>query len=207
MTPVDLTGGVAVRLASLCLDARGRLRDFALWDVAVRGALLVDLARADRLAHEDDGITVDAAPTGFPPADRLLAAVEVEPERSLDWWLDHGGVRMRDLAEANLASGRWVVRRRFPGRRYEDVSAVAADDRRLLAGPPPDDGSPGAAAVRVLGLACGAGGRPEPVDEQDLSPTGPLRWICEAVTAHLDVAHRHNLRAAGAADGGSVPYY
>lgn len=204
---VDLTDGVAVRLSSLCLDRTGRLRDFALWDVAARGALLVDLARTGRLTQDDDSVTIDGTPTGFGPADRLLAATAVEPEHSLDWWLDHGGVRMRDVAEANVASGRWVVRRRLLRRRFEDPSAVAAADRALDPRRPDDGWSPDTAAVMVLALACGALQPPEPVVDGELSPTGPLRWICEAVTGHLDRAHRQNLLGAGAADGGSVPYF
>jgi hypothetical protein len=204
---MDLTGGVAVRLSSLCLDRTGRLRDFALWDDAARGALLVDLARTDRLGHDEESVTIDGTPTGFGPADRLLAAIAVEPEHSLDWWMGHGGVGMRDLAEANVASGRWVVRPRVLGRRFDDASPVGAADRARDPRGPEADWSAETAAVMVLGLACGAFGRPEPIADDELASTGSLRWICEAVTTHLDAAHRGNLRAAGAADGGSVPYY
>jgi hypothetical protein len=49
----------------------------------------------------------------------------------------------------------------------------------------------------VLALAGGARRPPEPVTDPALSPTGPLRWICEAVTAHLDVAHWRNQLAPG----------
>jgi hypothetical protein len=202
---VDLSGGVAVRLSSLCLDPRGRLRDFALWDVSARGALLVDLARTGRLSQDEESVTVDGTPTGFDPADRLLAAIAVEPEQSLDWWLDHGGVRMGDLAEANVASGRWTVHRRLLGRRFTDPSPVAADDRARDPHRLPDgEWAPDTAAVMVLATACGALRPPEPVTDAELSPTGPLRWICEAVTAHLEQAHRQNLLRAGSTDGGGV---
>jgi hypothetical protein len=201
---MDLSGGVAVRLSSLCLDAQGRLRDFALWDVAARGALLVDLARTGRLSQDEESVTVDGTPTGFGPADRLLAAMAVEPEQSLDWWLDHGGVRMGDLAEANVASGRWAAHRRLLGRRFADASPVGAADRALDPQRPDRDWPPDTAAVVVLAVACGALRPPEPVTEAELSPTGPLRWICEAVTTHLDQAHRQNLLRAGATDGGGV---
>jgi hypothetical protein len=159
---LDLTGGVAVRLASLCLDDDGRLRDFALWDDAARGALLVDLTRTGRLAQDDESVTIDGSPTGFGPADRLLAAIEVEPEQSLDWWMGHGGVGMRDLAEANVASGRWIVRPRLLGRRFEDLSSDGAADRGRNPWRPTDDWSPETAAVMLLGLACSAFGRPVP---------------------------------------------
>ena len=208
---MDLSNGVAARLAAVCLDDDGRLRDFDIWDTATRAALIVDLVRAGRLADDTDSITVDLSPTGFPPADRLLAAMEVEPERPLTWWSDHGGVRLDDVAEACVQAGRWTVERRLLGRRYEVAGAGAGAqtiEDRSLDGRRPDDMSPETAAVAVLGMACGAWRhRPEPVSEGDLTATGPLRWICESVTAHLEQTHRHNLRAAGAADGGSVPYY
>jgi hypothetical protein len=197
---VNLADGVAVQLAGLCLDDKGRLRDFALWDDAARGALLVDLARAGRLTDEPDGVMVDGAPTGFAPADRLLAAIAVEPEQSLDWWIEHGGVGMRDVAEAAVEAGRWREERTLLGRRYEDLSG--GTDLGLA----PEHRSPDTAAVLVLAIACGALGMPEPVVEEELAGTGPLRWVCEAVTDHLEWAHRRNLRAAGAADGGFSPY-
>jgi hypothetical protein len=196
---VDLAAGVAARLASLCLDDKGRLADFPLWDVAARGALLVDLAWAGRLTQDDDSVMIDGTPTGFEPADRLLAAIEVEPEHSLDWWMDHGGVGMRDLAEANVATGRWHVRRHLLGHRFQNTAA--ADDAAA------DTAAPDTAALLVLATASGALlRRPEPLLDEELEPTGPLRWICTAVTAHLEETHRRNLHAAGA-DDGSIPYY
>jgi hypothetical protein len=203
---VDLSTGVAVRLAAVCLTDDGRLREFDIWDTAARGALLVDLARAGRLVHETDSIAIDVAPTGFPPADRLLAAIEVEPERPLAFWLDMGGVRMEDVADAAVEAGRWTVRRALLGRRYQDLHP--ADVHDPADGWGPDDVLPEAAAVAVLATACGAWGRrPEEPAEEDLTDTGPLRWICETVAGHLQEAQRRNLRAAGAADGTGSPYY
>jgi hypothetical protein len=186
----DLADGVAAQLAGLCLDDDGWLRDYPLWNVAARGALLVDLARAGRLTDEPDGVMVDSTPTGFGPADRLLTAVTVEPEQSLDWWLAYGGVRMRDVADECVRQGRWEVHRSLLGRRYTDLSGTHEPDRQ----------DPGTAAVLVLAMACGAFGPPEPVGEEELTPTGPLRWVCEAVTDHLRQTHVRNL---GATTGGA----
>ena len=190
----DLRAGVAVRFSSLCLEPDGRLRDFAIWDTGVRGALLVDLALAGRLTQTEDSITVDGQPTGFSPADRLLAAIAVEPERDLDWWLDHGGVGMPDLAEANVAAGRWTVRRRLLGRRYAETDpGAAARDRALHPRSPQPDWSPETAAVMAIALATGAvEPPPDPPDEALLALTGPVRWICEAVVDHLTWAHARN---------------
>ena len=199
---MNLADGIAVQLAALCLDDEGRLRDYPLWDVAARGALLVDLARMGRLTDEPDGVMIDPTPTGFEPADRLLAAVADEPEQSLDWWLEHGDVGMHDIAEAAVASGRWTEDRSLVGRRYEDRSASADEP---FDPQQPEDLSPDDAAVMLLAAACGALGSPEPVIDEDLAPTGPLRWICEAATDYLDRSHGHNLRSIGAADDGSSP--
>lgn len=202
-----MSDGIAARLAAICLDDRGRLRQYDIWDTAARAALLVDLVRARRLAEDADSISVDTSPTGFPPADRLLAAMAVEPERPLAWWVDHGVVGLEDVAEACVQAGRWTVQRRLLGRRYGVPSEQAVADRGLDEGPSADM-SPDTAAVAVLALACGAWRRrPEPVTEDELAPTGPLRWICETVATQLEQAHRHNLRTAGASDGGAVPYF
>jgi hypothetical protein len=189
-----LASGVAVRFSSLCLDAGGRLRDHAIWDTGARGALLVDLAFAARLAQTEDSVTLDERPTGFPPADRLLAAIAVEPERDLDWWLDHGGVGMPDLAEANVAAGRWTVGRRLLVRRYTEADpATVAGDRALDPRRPEPDWTPETAAVMAIALATGAlEPPPDPPDEALLALTGPVRWIVEAVVDHLTWAHARN---------------
>lgn len=189
----DIFRGVAVRLSAFCLSDGGRLGRFSLWDDAIRAALLVDLALADRLWHTADSIVLDGTPTGFGPADRLLAAVTAEAEHSLDWWMAHGGVDLADVAAANVASGRWVVRRRLFGRRYEDLEEHASSlDYRLDPRTPPPIDEP-TAAVLTLAMASGAvEAPPEPPGEDLLVQTGRVRWICDAAVEHLRTAHRRN---------------
>jgi Golgi phosphoprotein 3 (GPP34) len=192
----DLTRGVAVRLSGHALDDSGKLRDYDIWDVAVRGALLVDLAFAGRVAHEEDSVVVDATPTGFEPADRLLAPIVVEPERPLDWWMDHGGVDLGDLVRDNVESGRWAARVTLVGRRYSVLETPAEGDDAL------------AAAVEVIGDTAGiTDRRPGEPAEGPLERTGPVRWLCEAVVEHLVATHQRNLGSARAADGGGSPHF
>ncbi len=195
---MDLTSGVAVRLTALCLDPSGRLGDYPLWQTAVRGAVLVDLALVGRLAHTDESITIDDTPTGFAPADALLRAITVEHERSLDWWIGHGCVRLQDVAAANVTSGRWAVARRLFGTRYTDLRPEATErDRARGAGRPEAGWSPETAAVVAIACAAGADdGGPVSPPEETLDRTGPVGWICRTVVEHLAEAHVRNQHAA-----------
>jgi hypothetical protein len=202
MSDHDLTRGVTVRLSAFCLTDSGKLRSYDLWDVAVRAALLVDLALAGRVTHEEDSVVVDATPTGFPPADALLAPIVVEPERPLDWWMDRGAVGLADLVRDNVASGRWQRQLTLLGRRYIVTNRPGSDD---IAQPDRDAAT---AAVAVIGDTSGITDmRPGEPAAGLLEHTGEARWICEAVVHHLQVVHRRNLLQAGSADGSGSPYY
>jgi hypothetical protein len=188
----DLTSGVAVRVAALCLDRGGRLSDWLVCGPAVRGGLLLDLALAGRVEHTDDDIGIDPTPTGFEPADRLLAAIGVEPERSLDDWLDERRIGLSDVAAAAVATGRWSEQR-GPfgfGRRFVDgdPGRTAADRRRDPSGPP--DGWTAtdacvctvAAAARLLDQGEGFERTPSAAV---LAATGGAAWLCAAVVEYL----------------------
>jgi hypothetical protein len=202
--------GVTVRVAALCLDDDGRLQDFFIWDTATRAALLVDLVLAGRVVETDDSVTIDAAPTGFAPADALLAAMTVEPERTLDWWIQSGGVRLGDVAHALVATGRWTQHRHLLGRRFVDEHAdETAEDRRRVLGAPDPGWSPVTAAVVAVSTAAGEPGRrPRPPENEVLQLTGPLQWICRTAVEQLAVAQLQNKTVALAEGGsGAGPYY
>ncbi len=198
-----MDAGVTVRMAALCLEDDGRLRDYLIWDTAARGALLIDLALAGRVVETDDSVTIDPTPTGFPPADALLGAMTVEPERSLDWWIQSGGVRLGDVAQALVAAGRWTEHRHLLGRRFVDQQAEqTARDRALVFGTPDPTLSPETAAVIAVTTAAGEPGhRPEPPEDAILDLTGPLQWICRTVVEQLGIAQLRN-RTIAAAEGG-----
>jgi len=209
MSDHDLTSGVAVRLSAFCLTDSGKLRRYDIWDVAVRGALLVDLALAGRVTQEDDSVVVDPTPTGFAPADALLTPITVEPERPLDWWMDRGGVDLGDLVRDNVLSGRWRRLWTALGRRYTQVEgAHSADAAEMARTAETATWDPATAAVAAIGDTSGITDmRPGEPAGGLLDHTGEVRWLCEAVVDHLQVAHRRNLRQAGAADGTGSPYY
>lgn len=200
MTATDLTGGVAVRLSALCLSADGSLGDFSLWDDAARGALLLDLALAGRLESLEDSIVVDAEPTGFPPADGLLAAIGAEPERALDGWLAERRLGLRHLATANVGSARWSMRRDLFGRRrYVDLHSEATRaDVRMARDTDPGDWTPADACVLVLAAAASLRIAGPPDVDAVLPRTGPAAWLCEAVLDHLRLAAmRYGTEASG----------
>jgi hypothetical protein len=205
---VGIESGITVRMAALCLDDDGRLQNYPIWNTATRAALLVDLALAGRVVETEDSVSVDATPTGFPPADALLGAMTVEPERSLDWWIQSGGVRLGDVADALVASGRWSEHRHLLGRRFVDRYAeLTAADRRRVLGDPDPGWSPETAAVVAVSTAAGEPGhRPQPPDDEVLTLTGPLEWISRTAVEQIAVAHLRNRTIAAADSSGGVYY-
>ena len=200
---MDLSVGVAARIAALCLDEGGHLSPRLLCGTAVRGGLLLDLALAGRVESAEDSIVVDPTPTGFGPADRLLAAIAIEPERSLDGWLDERRIGLRDVAEASVVSGRWELRRSWFRRRYTDLHP--RHDRALR----PADTGQGWAPVDacVAAIACSSdlldGDRGRPPDEV-VAASGAVAWLCTAVVEHVLLTGARYRSQAGALGAGSV---
>ncbi|MFC4692646.1 GPP34 family phosphoprotein [Geodermatophilus arenarius] len=199
--------GVAARVAALCLDPRGRPGDWSVCGPAVRAGLLLDLGLDGRVTQTADSVVVDRSPTGSAAADRLLAAIATGPERSLDSWVEDGPVGLRDVADAEVAAGRWHRRRlrwrrdRFvPDRERLDVDRTR--DPGLL-----DDGwSAGDAAVVAVALAAGLrGGGPVPPAAELVAATGAAAWLCGAVTEHLHATARRYRAQATALRAGDAP--
>lgn len=205
VTSLPSADDVAIRVAALCLDESGRLRDWLVCGPAVRAGLLLDLALGGRVEQTDDAVVVDPTPLGSAPADGLLAAIAVEPERSLDGWLEERRIGLRDVVATAVATGRWVERRGplGVGRRYLDLAAerTAADRNRLPTDDPfgwsaQDAGVTAIAAVAgLLTTALGYAERPTPAVP---AATGDAAWLCTAVVDHLDVLRtRYAAQTAG----------
>jgi hypothetical protein len=181
----DWDDSVSLRLAALALD-RGRLTDDLVTALAVRGTLLVDLALRGRVRDTEDAIEFDDPPTGFVPADRLLA----EGAGSLTDLLRRGPVDQRDLAAEHVRRGSWTVRRRLPGTRYDDGRADrTAADQRALAEPQRSAWTPEDAALAAVAGTLGLLATPrERAGAELLARTGPVRWLVDPVVEEVDRA-------------------
>ena len=204
---MNVADGVAVRISAMCLARNGRLVDRLLASDAVRGALLVDLALACRMTSAEDSIVVDGTPTAFAPADRLLAAMSAEAERPLDGWLDERRIGLRDVAEANVVTGRWERRPGLLGLRPRYTDRHIGQTERDLSRSASDwstDASPEDACVTVIAATSGlldrelgVGQLPSPAV---LAATGDAEWLCPTVVEYLTrtaARYRHQAGALG----------
>ena len=209
---------------------RAGCRASSLCGTAVRGGLLLDLALAGRVESAEDSVVVDPTPTGFEPADRLLAAIAVEPERSLDGWMDERRIGLRDVVDANVASGRWqrrsgrrsafesALRRPAPGADRErdrrrrlpttTPTRTLVADRRLrdrdAAAAAADGGSPLTRSRELQDVELWAPGRRP---DELLSATGPVAWLAGAVVDHVLVTGaRYRAQAGALGAGGLGPF-
>lgn len=197
----DWDDSVSMRLAALALD-RGRLTDDLVTALAVRGSLLVDLALRGQVRDTADAVESDDPPTGFPPADRLLA----DGAASLTDLLRSGPVDQQDLAAEHLRRGSWTARRRLLGTRYDDHRAERTRaDEQLLEDPVREEWAPQDASLAAIAGTLGLLDAPrERAPEELLGHTEPVRWLVDVV---VDEVHRMITRgrfmsgAVGFADG------
>jgi hypothetical protein len=113
---------VAVRLAMLCADKRGRVRGGRLLhDHAIRVALVVDLALRGRLESGAETNFIDTSATGFGPADLLLRHIDAYPDQPMTRLFRSGPVRLLDVLDP--PSNR-------PGR-FGRTSMVTLDPQRV----------------------------------------------------------------------------
>jgi hypothetical protein len=180
----DWDDSVSMRLAALALDG-GRLTDDLVTALAVRGTLLVDLALRGRVRETEDAVEFDDPPTGFPPADRLLAE-----SASLTDLLRGGGVDQHDLAAEHLRRGSWTARRRLLGTRYVDHRADRTRaDEQALEEPAREQWTPQDASLAAIAGTLGLLATPrERAGEGLLAHTEPVRWLVDLVVEEVDRA-------------------
>ena len=181
---------------SLTLDDSGRLSDDLVLGVAVRGALLVDLALRYPTAVACDGLLENVQPTGFAPADRLLS----EPRQSPVALLRGGRTDQTDLAAEHVRQGSWTRRGGWLRRRYRDQMVERTQqDGLAMASVPDRRWEPADAALAAIAGELGAlkTGRARPTDKL-LQATGTARPLVELVVQHIG----DNIRAV--TESGSV---
>ncbi len=154
--------------------------------LAVRGALLVDLALRSRIVETADAVEFDSGPSGFPPADRLLAA----GTPSLTDLLRRGTVDQEDLAVEHLRHGSWTATRRWLQLRYVDHRPERTrSDEQSVASPASREWTPPDAAVAAIGGTLGLLATPRSLPTEELlAATGPVRWLVELVVEEVDRA-------------------
>lgn len=189
---------VATRLLRLSLRPDGRLVKSPLLAATARAALLADLAGHGALTSGPTGLELDTTPTGFEPADRLLAGVAAQPDQTLEWWVRRGPDSIRDLVADLLGAGLWIReegRSRFWDTEPARVRADAARLRAVLDGAAVDTPSTAvlAALLGVTGTDALPGGQ-YPTDS-NLAACGPARWLMGDLVDYL-LARRRLLAAA-----------
>jgi hypothetical protein len=193
---------VATRLVRLCLHPDGALLRSPLLAATTRAALLADLALHEALTTSASGLGLDTTPTGFTPADNLLAAVAAEPDKTMEWWVRRGTDAVHDVVADLLATGMWTRQLTRFARRYRDgdpasVKIDAERVRDVLEG-----GTPRAASTAVLATLIGVVGTDDhpggqhPIDS-DLVACGAAGWLMGELIDYL-LARRKMLAAAAA---------
>lgn len=211
---MDPRTSVAARLAALGLDSRSRLSPQLIASAAVRAGLLVDLAAAERLRLTEDSVELDASPTGFPAADHLLLAMDAEPERTLDSWLDERRIDLQQVAASLVELGSWTRHRSLLGLRYR-VGDPAQRHSDLHLGVQDDGAVRDAATAAVAALAAvanlvGAARKaslavpPPEIPPAVLAAAGEQEWVLTAALDHLRTARITYAVGANTLGSGSV---
>jgi hypothetical protein len=185
-------------LLRLSLRPDGRLANSPLLAATARAALLADLAEHGALTSGPAGLELDTTPTGFGPADRLLAGVAAQPDHTLEWWVRRGPDSIRDLGAYLLGAGLWIReegRSRFWDTEPAGVRADAARLRAVLDGAAADTPCTAvlAALLGVIGTDALPGGQ-HPTDS-DLAACGRAQWLMGDLVDYL-LARRRLLAAA-----------
>lgn len=183
----DWNDAVSMRLACLAQD-KGWLTDDLVTALAVREALLVDLALRGRLTETAGAMKVVPQPSGFASADKLVA----DGAPSVVELLIRGPVDQYDMAAEHLRRRSWTLERRFFLRRYVDHQERTRRDEQALKSRrarewTPPDAAP-AAIAGVLGLL--PTGRTLPT-EAVLEATGPVRGLVELVVEEVNRREVH----------------
>jgi hypothetical protein len=208
MAELSMDGSVTGDFLRVALDVEsGKLKHCNVLAEAMRGALLIDLARHGNLSRSNEVNRIDTAPTGMALADELLHDMSTHPKRRLDVWMQRGTPHLHEFIAELLADGFWTVKRHrllIDHARYSDKDAVLYEHLHgtlvgIIHGKAPADERQAALAAlaNVTGL-----GEPGPylnhLPAHILAATHDLGWIVTEVTTFLYEA-QGNAIAAGTA--------
>jgi hypothetical protein len=211
---LSLSDSVTGDFLRVALDEdSGKLRHDNVLAEAVRGCLLIDLARLGHLSYTDGRTEVDTTPTGMALVDELIDEVNAHPTREMQVWLQRGLPHLHECIAELLADGLWTVKRHgiFPNHaRYIDRDALRYQHLhetllRIIEGkqaPADERHAALAAVVTVTNLAMPSRALHKP-SAHLLHACGSLAWIVGDVTTFLYDAQGTDL-AAGLANAESA---
>jgi Golgi phosphoprotein 3 (GPP34) len=185
----------------------GRLRHQASLEVAVRAALLAEMALNGQVIDQVNAPTLvgDDEPTGDRIVDAIRRAVEQRPNVMRLRWFRHVRVDRRALCAELVESGRWEPqpgwRTAFTDAKPDEALALGFETKRVAnyERAPADARE---AVLAVLAVACGAtGARPRPTAaRRDLKPI--VDSIGDHTTQKIVVTASNVIRRARRATGG-----
>ena len=208
MEPLAMSDSVCGDFLRIALHAdSGTLQHQGALAEAMRGALLIDLARVGRLTENGPGAQVDTTATGFGLADELIAAVEAHPTRNMRTWMQRGVPHLHEFIAELLADGFWTVHRRdLVFTRYVDSNATHYEKlldtiATIIRGhaTPADPRQAALAALATITSLIDPGPTLHQPDPKLIAWCGDLAWITQQVTDFLYYAQTEDA-ATGAAN-------
>ena len=98
---------MAETLLRVGIDATGRLNLNHLWDIAVRGALLVELRLAGVTTETADDVDVSTDPTGVDYLDDAVRSLLSRPGETEVEWVERGDLKAAHVADHLVRAGEW----------------------------------------------------------------------------------------------------
>jgi hypothetical protein len=99
---------IAQSLLRVGIDATGRLELNRLWDIAVRGATVLDLRSSGAITEHDDIVEIDTDATGTPYLDAAIADLLARSGITESDWIQRGGLTAAHVGDQLVATGEWT---------------------------------------------------------------------------------------------------
>ena len=99
---------IAQSLLRVGIDPSGRLELNRLWDIAVRGATLIDLRSSGVIAESDDSVEIATDPTGTPYLDGAVSDLLARGGITESEWIQRGGLTAAHIGDHLVATGEWT---------------------------------------------------------------------------------------------------